>query len=129
MATLAIYGLPYNICRRKVDDLFYKFGKITNIYGEDGIVYVTYSDNRDALDAYKNLDGFKCSDYNLIIRKVVDNQRKQKLVSFANQPIIKQKSCSFSDQETNTPFNLNVQNAKCSVNIDENGHGSITITW
>lgn len=112
MSTIAIYGLSPYITRRKVDDLFYKFGKIIKIDAYDGIVFVTYCDYRDSQDAIRAINGRHLNGIMITVKQCVP----------------KQKTVSFSD-DTKLPFKLNVKNAKCSVNINEDGHGFIKIEF
>lgn len=110
MSTIAIKGLPISITRRKVEDLFYRFGKITGIGARDGIVFVTYKFYEDSQDAIVATNGYYLYGNILTVRQHVP---KQKTVSFDQRP----------------HFTLDARNAKCSVNIGEDGHGFIKIEF
>jgi splicing factor, arginine/serine-rich 1 len=62
-ATIFVGNLPRDVKDREVDDLFYKYGKITDIHvkssPKDTFAFVTFRDPRDAKDAVLGRDGYR----------------------------------------------------------------------
>jgi hypothetical protein len=55
-------NLPMDIKEREIDDLFYKYGRITDIHIKrpnrpPAFAFITFSDDRDAEDAVRARDG------------------------------------------------------------------------
>ena len=51
-------NLPRDVRERELDDLFYKFGRISEITIKGPFAFISFEDSRDAEDAVHGRDGY-----------------------------------------------------------------------
>lgn len=67
-------NLPPDVKEADIEDIFYKFGKITNVNlkcptGQPPFAFVEFDDNRDADDAIQDRDGYNYDGYKLRVER------------------------------------------------------------
>lgn len=71
-ARIYVGGLPQNIREKEIEDIFYKFGKITAVdihaRADPAFAFIDFEDPRDAEDAVHEKDGDKFENYRLKVQ-------------------------------------------------------------